>query len=410
MENTNRNDMDNREEIDIPLAVTQESSPLAYQQTATLDTELRLFIGHNADYYLSKWKKTSGNRASWNWAAFIGNIYWMGYRKMYLQVLILAVFYIIAERFLFHSPISATAALAVFCGFLGNTMYYNHAQKKITAIKSQQNDPSTLLNKIKDAGGTSWKGVAAAILPFLLYGLLIGSGTPSKAEIEAINLTEYFPTKHMSERSYNMYDKDGKVIMNSLEVTHAMNNGVAGKQFSVTKKVTITDNNPSLTPTSLLETVYSVSSNTIMQVQSYNTLLDRTDSTEHILLTTSESNWVSDQGENSKITGEITAVDQEVTTPAGTFKNCIEVTEELSDKDGKATVTKYYAPLFTYFLLFERLIISMLRFHDVPLTAPIPGIASNEAVTYVFTFNFTLFCNITVIIFHIKETVLIIAA
>ena len=32
--------------------------------------ELRIFVGKNADYYISKWEEISENKISWNWAAF----------------------------------------------------------------------------------------------------------------------------------------------------------------------------------------------------------------------------------------------------------------------------------------------------------------------------------------------------
>ena len=45
--------------------------------------ELRIFVGKNADYYISKWEEIADTKISWNWAAFLFGLLWFGYRKMY---------------------------------------------------------------------------------------------------------------------------------------------------------------------------------------------------------------------------------------------------------------------------------------------------------------------------------------
>ncbi len=59
------------------------------------DHIVRLFVGRNSNYYTQKWETTAfpSKSASWNWSAFLFNVLWFGYRRMYLYVpLILGIF------------------------------------------------------------------------------------------------------------------------------------------------------------------------------------------------------------------------------------------------------------------------------------------------------------------------------
>ena len=53
--------------------------------------DLEKFVGKNSDYYVRKFEEMqiTGNKISWNWPAFFISGYWMLYRKMYIQALIM---------------------------------------------------------------------------------------------------------------------------------------------------------------------------------------------------------------------------------------------------------------------------------------------------------------------------------
>ena len=52
--------------------------------------EAEIFIGRNSWFYLDKWSAHRGTRLKgWNWAAFFFSIFWMSYRRMYIEVLFL---------------------------------------------------------------------------------------------------------------------------------------------------------------------------------------------------------------------------------------------------------------------------------------------------------------------------------
>ncbi|WP_454053092.1 DUF2628 domain-containing protein [Clostridium sp. Marseille-Q7071] len=123
--------------------------------------ELQLFVGReNVDYYMSKWRfnrySENNNSSGWNWAAFLFPLHWMGYRKMYVYVIVtmlISLFlYLITPK-----PLVPLIALVVsiFGGVYGNKLYYNHAIKKITKIKENEANDKYVNSRIVDCGGTN---------------------------------------------------------------------------------------------------------------------------------------------------------------------------------------------------------------------------------------------------------------
>jgi len=139
--------------------------------------EVKLFVGESQAYYVKKWEsaKNPYQKSGWNWAAFFGGIFWLGYRKMYSIVLgLIGIFLLIDILQLFikydlsKSIASSTAAIL---GLLGNSFYYRHMHKKISKIKNDNLDKTNLKDAIHKAGGTSWYGVGIVFL--ILIGYLL---------------------------------------------------------------------------------------------------------------------------------------------------------------------------------------------------------------------------------------------
>ena len=138
------------------------------------EQEARLFVGKKSDYYIKKWgtAKESGKNLGMNWPGFLFSLFWLGYRKMYLNVFyFLCGFFVldIAQYFIpidIYRVVGTTTSMLI--GVMGNLLYYKHMKKKNDSIKEQYND-ITIERKIIDIGGASWVGVGISILMLLGY-------------------------------------------------------------------------------------------------------------------------------------------------------------------------------------------------------------------------------------------------
>lgn len=136
--------------------------------------EIGLFVGKNADYYKSQFRKFNVHGVetfviTWNWAACLCNFWWMLYRKLYLWALVWFLLTLI-PFFGFAFWIAA--------GISGNYFYYRHAVSKIRDAKSVQ--PSNQLPAVlSELGGVNGWVIPVAIVVmagFLLLALLFGIG------------------------------------------------------------------------------------------------------------------------------------------------------------------------------------------------------------------------------------------
>ena len=110
--------------------------------------------------------------------AFFLGIFWLGYRKMYQPIIIILGIYL-AFDFLevvtnYHPFASMLVKVVPYArlhclGMYGNALYYRHARKQINKILPYDPDHQLLSRK----GGTSGKGVFAAIGLLAVYGLII---------------------------------------------------------------------------------------------------------------------------------------------------------------------------------------------------------------------------------------------
>jgi len=134
---------------------------------------LSLFLEENQNYYLQKWKRKN----SWNWAAFLAAPFWLGYRKMYRNLMLVFGILIVADAILMmvfgHLPgipdILAGLATAIFFGWRGNTLYKHHAERQITCILNKTSDEQVRKREIREAGGTSDSGIFYGLLTLLGY-------------------------------------------------------------------------------------------------------------------------------------------------------------------------------------------------------------------------------------------------
>lgn len=134
--------------------------------TTVTEEELALFVGKNADKYLPKFRKfNEGGKtsfsATWNWPAFLFTFWWLIYRKMYLwAILILLTAWIPCAGLL----------LMIGFGMSANYLYYNHARKKLLALRTAAASEADRGAAIGRAGGVN--NVAIVIVPLVIVAML----------------------------------------------------------------------------------------------------------------------------------------------------------------------------------------------------------------------------------------------
>ena len=127
----------------------------------------KAFIGKNQDYYIDAWTKIkNGDAFSFHWPAFFLVVFWLCYRKMYLEgaILILIIFietYIsdmLIAKFGAHVFIhyGIQIAYSIAAAILANKIYLNSTKRKIAKIKALTTDKEERLALAIKAGGTSW--------------------------------------------------------------------------------------------------------------------------------------------------------------------------------------------------------------------------------------------------------------
>jgi hypothetical protein len=136
------------------------------------EQEIALFVGRNADKYLSKWQETLEDNTKsprFNWAAFFFSGFWLAYRKMYKATFILFGIILvesILEEIIFvgilghqDTPAILTRIISIIvsaiCGVLGNKWYLSHTLKAISTIKSQGLSETEYSQALTKTGGTN---------------------------------------------------------------------------------------------------------------------------------------------------------------------------------------------------------------------------------------------------------------
>ena len=139
------------------------------------ETEIRDFVGPNAEYYLEHWhfdvsgSGRPGVARGFNWHAFFFGGIWLAYRKMYAAALILlgllavAVWYE-ASRVL--GPVLGLLAGSA-CGTLGNGWYLRRAERCIAKTRSELLSEHAYPEELAKRGG----GSVVAALAFLVIGI-----------------------------------------------------------------------------------------------------------------------------------------------------------------------------------------------------------------------------------------------
>jgi hypothetical protein len=139
------------------------------------------YFQKNSDYYIRQMERfNERGKYSFSIAAFFLGIFWMAYRKMYLQIfIILGIIYaeaFVEQLLLDLNVISintyvlidnlSRVAWAIVIGSISNRLYISKSQRIISKILEENPNAENINNLLIQKGGTSW--IAPSIL---LFGL-----------------------------------------------------------------------------------------------------------------------------------------------------------------------------------------------------------------------------------------------
>jgi hypothetical protein len=122
-------------------------------------------IGPKADWYIERWRQidASGSKIQWNWAACFASIFWFAYRKMWVPVAALALFFAGLNALGLVSPalgkvgLLLSIAVTMVTGALGTHAYRRHVGKLVAEAGGL--DQAAALARLKSKGGVSRQAV-----------------------------------------------------------------------------------------------------------------------------------------------------------------------------------------------------------------------------------------------------------
>ena len=135
------------------------------------DWSAEIFVENNYEYYKNKWrdKPERQNFASWNWPAFLFPLYWLAYRKMYLEAFLYGVISLLSVII----PGSGLI-LRIVVGIYANS-YYRKKGLKIIIQTSGMTDGEAGMY-ISKHGGTSVLSIFITILITVFLAIAVIAG------------------------------------------------------------------------------------------------------------------------------------------------------------------------------------------------------------------------------------------
>lgn len=162
-------------------ALCEEEDAKLDQNLNNLDLtkrEVKAFLKDNAAYYLEKWENTSSKKSSrmgWNWSAFMFPFYWLAYRRMYRNAMVFVglVYFVNIVFLILKLPFPFLIVLVSFgfLGLYGNSLYYNHMNRKIGEYKKKNGCDTIELEKLTKIGGVRFSGVL--LIALFIFGFVL---------------------------------------------------------------------------------------------------------------------------------------------------------------------------------------------------------------------------------------------
>ncbi len=134
--------------------------------TAVTEKDLALFIGKNADKYLSRFERFSSGgedafAVAWHWPAFFFSFWWMLYRKMYGWAALVLLLGCVPYVGLF---------MMIVFGMSGYYLYYRHAKRRVQELKARPGTDVEKAAALARAGGVN--NVAVVLVPLIIVALV----------------------------------------------------------------------------------------------------------------------------------------------------------------------------------------------------------------------------------------------
>lgn len=129
----------------------------------------------------AKFDAAKGLALSWSWGAFIFNVFWFLYRKMYLEAAVVFGVHLLLRQGAVHFlgenvqlVGNVFLVVVILQGFLGNWLYWLAVDRKVAwAWNAFSTDPAQAMRWLKSKGGTNY-WVIPLTLALLLYTLHAG--------------------------------------------------------------------------------------------------------------------------------------------------------------------------------------------------------------------------------------------
>jgi hypothetical protein len=151
-------------------------------------------IGPNASWYVERWRRMDGRRSQvqWNWAACFASLVWFAYRKMWVPVVALALFFGLLAAFgvmAMSLPVAIGAgvlalAAMVAGGALGTSFYRQRVSRLVAGTAGL--DREAALARLQAKGGVSGQaalvgvGLVAATVAAVVVVLLLRQNAVSR--------------------------------------------------------------------------------------------------------------------------------------------------------------------------------------------------------------------------------------
>lgn len=185
------------------------------------------------------------------------------------------------------------------------------------------------------------------ILIITLFFVLLFSACSEQAisqstlNSNSINISEYFATDPNLILTYNTY-ANTKLYATTIQTSSLVSSDKDSKAYKIIEKTSAMSDEEGKNVSLENQITYKIDTNSIIEIKSVNIgLLGNTNTNPKTILS-NKSKWKNKYDDKEECT--ITGINQTITTKAGTFSNCIEVTEDVDLSNETVSSKKYYAP------------------------------------------------------------------
>jgi len=140
----------------------------------------KTFFGKDAAYYEKIYKRMlSGESIIFNPYAFLLSIFWLPYRKMYVELVVFVLGIGLLNNFImlvmgFYPYVWTILMGVIFAGCYANVFYMKKAERTVRRAKESYHNTQDQLDFLENEGGVSFAGpaIVLAVIILILIGLV----------------------------------------------------------------------------------------------------------------------------------------------------------------------------------------------------------------------------------------------